>query len=82
MKSLQGNARLLGRIGLLTLLATTAACSAPQPWVQPYERANLADPVMALDRDPVAASFLNHVQQSREGARGAEGSGGGGCGCN
>jgi hypothetical protein len=37
---------------------------------------------MSFDRDPLASAYLHHVYQSREGARGAEGSGGGGCGCN
>lgn len=66
--------------GLLTLLAS--ACSSVQPWVKPYERQLLADPVMQFDRDPLASGYLHHVFQSREGARGAEGGGGGGCGCN
>ena len=43
---------------------------------------NLADPVMAFDRNPISTSYLDHVFESREGARGAVGSGGGGCGCN
>ena len=53
-----------------------------EPWVQPYERAHLADPIMSGDRDPVASAYMSHVYEAREGARGAEGSGGGGCGCN
>lgn len=53
-----------------------------QPWVKPYERANLADPIMSFGRDPVAASYISHVYEAREGARGAEGGAGGGCGCN
>ena len=53
-----------------------------QPWVKPYERAKLADPIMSFDRDPVSSSYINHVYQAREGARGAEGGQGGGCGCN
>ena len=53
-----------------------------QPWVKPYERANLADEVMQFNRDPVSASYLEHVYESREGARGAGISTGGGCGCN
>lgn len=53
-----------------------------EPWVQPYERANLADPIMSFTRDPVSASYTAHVYDSREGARGAESGGGGGCGCN
>lgn len=53
-----------------------------QPWVKPYERANLADPIMSFSRDPVASAYINHVFEAREGARGAEGGAGGGCGCN
>jgi len=59
-----------------------AGCSGVEPWVKPYERQNFADPVMSADRDPVASSYLNHVFEAREGARGAVGSHGGGCGCN
>jgi hypothetical protein len=72
-----------GRKALLcaTLVCLTSACSV-EPWVQPYERAHLADPIMNPDRDPVASAYLDHVHEAREGARGAEGSGGGGCGCN
>lgn len=58
------------------------ACSSITPWVKPYERQNLADPIMSYDRDPVAVRYLNHVFEAREGMRGAEGSAGGGCGCN
>lgn len=70
--------RLLIVVGLLGLLS---ACSI-KPWIKPYERTNLADPVMTFDRNPVSSSFVNHVYQAREGARGGEGGGGGGCGCN
>jgi hypothetical protein len=66
---------------LLGLSLLMAGCSI-EPWVKPYERANLADPIMSFDRDPVASSYTHHVFQSREAARGAEGGGGGGCGCN
>ncbi len=58
------------------------ACSAPTPWVKPYERARLADPIMSFSRDPVSSAYTNHVYQAREGARGAENGQGGGCGCN
>ncbi len=50
--------------------------------MKPYERQYFADIVMSAERDPVAASYLNHVFEAREGARGATGSHGGGCGCN
>jgi hypothetical protein len=53
-----------------------------EPWVKPYERQNLADPIMAFGRDPVSDNYLHHVHQAREASRGAEGSAGGGCGCN
>lgn len=59
-----------------------AGCSGVEPWVKPYERQNFADPIMSANRDPVATSYLNHVFEAREGARGATGSHGGGCGCN
>ena len=67
---------------LLALLAGTAGCSNFEPWVKPYERDRLADPIMALDMDPVSSASILHVYEAREGARGAEGAAGGGCGCN
>jgi len=63
-------------------LLLTAACSNVEPWVKPYERANLANEVMKFDRNPVSGAYMNHVYEAREGARGASGSAGGGCGCN
>ena len=53
-----------------------------QPWVKPYERQNIADPIMSFSRDPVADAYISHVHDAREGARGADGGAGGGCGCN
>jgi hypothetical protein len=64
------------------LLAVLAGCAAPQPWVKPYEREHFADPIMSANRDPVSSIYFEHVYESREGARGATGSVGGGCGCN
>jgi len=52
------------------------------PWVKPYERANLADPIMNFNRDPVSNNYIHHVYDAREGARGAGIATGGGCGCN
>ncbi len=76
--------RLLMRFTLAAASLWLAGCSSlqPEPWVKPYERSLLADPIMRFDRDPVASAYLHHVFESREGARGALGSGGGGCGCN
>ena len=64
------------------LLGTLSGCGNIEPWVKPYERDRLADPIMALDSDPVSSSFLKHVYEAREAARGGEGAAGGGCGCN
>lgn len=66
---------------LLVLLTLLTACNV-EPWVKPYERAHIADPIMGFSRDPVADAYLQHVHEAREAARGAEGASGGGCGCN
>jgi Domain of unknown function (DUF4266) len=58
-----------------------AGCSSFEPWVKPYEREHLADPIMSIDADPVSSSYLDHVFEVREGAKGATGGAGGGCGC-
>ena len=70
-------ALLLGAAALLL-----AGCGGIQPWVKPYEREHLADPIMSLNPNPVSSTYLDHVFESREGARGATGAVGGGCGCN
>lgn len=70
------------RILLMSSLVVITGCSSIKPWVKPYERQNLADPIMAATRDPASAAYLHHVYEAREGSRGAAGSGGGGCGCN
>jgi hypothetical protein len=66
---------------LLVLVFAASGCTSIKPWVSPYERNNLADPIMSFSRDPVAASYMDHVYEARTGARGAEGGAGGGCGC-
>jgi hypothetical protein len=65
------------------VLSMLLGCSAIEPWVKPYERERLADPVMKPSpRNLLAAKHLEHVHDVREGARGANGVQGGGCGCN
>ena len=73
----------LGRTVLcFVCLGGLVGCSNFEPWVKPYERDRLADPIMFLDHDPVSTSYMHHVLESREGSRGAMGAVGGGCGCN
>ena len=67
---------------LLAGAVALSACSPVQPWVKPYEREHLADPIMSFNPNPVSAVYLEHVFEAREGARGATGIVGGGCGCN
>lgn len=67
---------------LACAVLATSGCARIQPWVKPYERERLADRVMSWDRDPISTSYLDHVRENREGARGGTGAAGGGCGCN
>lgn len=67
---------------VLCALLMLGGCAGVEPWVQPYERDLLADAIMSFERDPMTASYRRHVFGVREGARGAAGGSGGGCGCN
>ena len=73
---------ILRRLLIIPLLFCVAACSPIKPWVKPYERQRIADEIMIFERDPVADSYLHHVYDAREAARGGDGASGGGCGCN
>jgi len=72
--------RLLAVI-LAAALVPLGGCSV-EPWVKPYDRERLADPIMKPERDTLAEKHHEHVYDVREGARGATGVQGGGCGCN
>jgi hypothetical protein len=67
---------------VLCCVASLLGGCAIEPWVKPYERERLADPIMSLGRDGLAAKHRDHVYSVREGAHGATGVQGGGCGCN
>jgi len=67
---------------IASLAAAFTGCGNIEPWVKPYERQQIADPIMAFDANPVSSAYKDHVFEAREGSRGATGSAGGGCGCN
>ncbi len=72
---------------LLILTSIAAAtcltgCADQLVRVKPYERGNLAKPVMADNLDPLQKAMTDHAYFSREAAFGGGGVGGGGCGCN
>jgi Domain of unknown function (DUF4266) len=78
--------RTLRWLGAAALVAAapllTGGCALPEPWVKPYERERLADPIMSWSRETLPERHREHVHLVREGARGATGVQGGGCGCN
>lgn len=74
--------RRLAMLALVSSVVTLSGCGNIEPWVKPYERAALADPIMSMDPNPVSSAYTHHVYEAREGARGALGGAGGGCGCN
>jgi len=78
-------ARRIVTMVVLALGASLTGCAIKpiEPWVKPYERERLADPVMKVaPRESLAAKHNEHIREVREGARGANGVQGGGCGCN
>jgi hypothetical protein len=66
----------------VVLAGLVSGCARLEPWVKPYERERLADPIMRAQRDMLPEKHREHVRVVREGARGATGVQGGGCGCN
>ncbi|MFM1885540.1 MAG: hypothetical protein RL026_697 [Pseudomonadota bacterium] len=81
-RSAPDSPRRLAGLSCLAAALALQACTSIEPWVKPYERERLADPLMALDRDAVSSAYRDHVHEVREAARGATGGAGGGCGCN
>lgn len=70
-------------IVLLIILGLTACSVKPiEPWVAPYEREHLADPIMDPNRDAIFSAFRQHVHETREASKGAGAAQGSGCGCN
>ncbi|MGE5088051.1 MAG: DUF4266 domain-containing protein, partial [Candidatus Levyibacteriota bacterium] len=65
-------------LGVSLLVAGCAAYAPPRPW----EKGDLARSSMRFDADPLHERATQHIYQSKEGASGGTGVGGGGCGCN
>jgi hypothetical protein len=77
------NALLLKFLLIIAVLQlSSCAQMRVKPWVKPYERQKLSDPIMNKNRHVIANKHAAHVFEARESARGVEGVGGGGCGCN
>lgn len=66
----------------VTMAATLSSCSSHLVRVRPFERGNLANPLMSSERDTLFLAMTNHAYFSREASFGGGGVGGGGCGCN
>jgi len=84
MRSPARTAAALLALGAALLLGGCSSFSVPtvQPWVKPYRRERLADPIMQFSRNALPERHVEHVRDVREGSRGATGVQGGGCGCN
>jgi Domain of unknown function (DUF4266) len=63
---------------LLATVISLSACAV----VAPYEREKLARRDMQLSRSADASAGEQHANAYREASSGAEGTSGGGCGCN
>ena len=63
---------------VLIAIAWLSACAT----VPPYERETLARRDMVMQRSPDTSAGEQHATAYREGSSGAEGTSGGGCGCN
>lgn len=72
------------RCGVFILVAAASPMSgcSIDPWVKPYQRELLVDPIMSFDRDPTLNRYRSHVHEVTEGAKGATGTSRIGCGCN
>ncbi|MFQ5641780.1 MAG: DUF4266 domain-containing protein [bacterium] len=62
---------------LLLVVPMLSSCAVVQPW----QRGELADPIMIFDENPIDAGILEHHLDYREGSVGATGAQSGGCGC-
>ena len=57
------------RLALVALVAALLQGCAIQPWVKPYEREKLSDPIMQFSRAALADKHREHIHAVREGPR-------------
>ncbi len=69
-------------LSLVLIIFSGCSFTPIEPWVAPYEREFLADPIMDVNRDAIFSSYRQHVYETREGSRSAGSAQGSGCGCN
>jgi hypothetical protein len=67
-------------IALILLLPALAACGAKP--VKPWQREALQRPEMAVEPDPLLATYRRHTEFSKEASSGDAAMAGVGCGCN
>lgn len=60
---------------LVSLLASSCAT------VKPWQKGDLADPIMIFNENPIDAGIQEHYLDYREGSVGGTGAQSGGCGC-
>ncbi len=78
------NSRILiaARLAALIMACGLGGCASIEPWVKPYERERLADPIMKFGSGAALPDkHREHVRDVREASRGGSGVQGGGCGC-
>jgi hypothetical protein len=69
-------------LAAITLGVLLSGCASLEPWVKPYGRERLADPIMQFGSgSALMDKHREHIRDVREASRGATGVQGGGCGC-
>lgn len=77
MATTMTKSKLSGLLLFLICLMFLSSCVTVKPW----ERGDLADPIMIFDENPIDAGINEHHIDYREGSVGATGAQSGGCGC-
>jgi hypothetical protein len=70
------------RLAALIVSVALGGCASLGEPVQAWQKGTLAKRGMALEPDRLKGKLTRQLYASKEGANGASGVGGGGCGCN